>query len=96
MRAPPRHRHGDHQDLVEEFQARARAQKSTPLAVQDLTAERNSLAADLAAVRKGLAHERAAAAVLRRISAELALELDQARQELADGVKVTRLPLQRS
>jgi hypothetical protein len=88
--------YGDHKDLVEEFQARVRARQSTPLAVQDLTAERDKLAADLAAVQEELARERAATAVLRRISAELALELDQARRELADSTKVTRLPLQHS
>lgn len=86
--------YGDHKDLVEEFQARARAQQSTPLAVQDLTAERDRLASELARIREELTQERAATAVLRRISAELALELDQARKELADSTKVTRLPLQ--
>jgi len=85
--------YGDHKDLVEEFQARARAQQSTPLAVQDLTTERDKLASELASVRQELARERNATAILRRISAELALELDQARTELADGAKVTRLPL---
>jgi hypothetical protein len=83
----------DHKDLIEEFQARARAQQSTPLAVQDLTTERDNLASELASVRDELAQERAAAAVLRRISAELALELDHARNELVDSTKVTRLPL---
>jgi len=34
--------------------------------------------------------------VLRLISAELALELDQACTELANSTKVTRLPLQHS
>lgn len=88
--------YGDHKDLVEEFQARAKAQQSTPLAVQDLAAERDRLASALASVREELAQERAATAVLRRIAAELALEFDQARKELADGTKVTRLPLRRT
>lgn len=83
--------YGDHKDLVEEFQARVKAQKSIPRGLQDLTAERDTLAAELAVVRKELARERSATAVLRRIAAELALELDQARAEL--GGNVTRIPL---
>jgi hypothetical protein len=82
--------YGDHKDLVEEFQARVKAQRSTPLATQDLAAERDTLAAELAAVRQELARERSAAAVLRKIAAELALELHQARAGLASNV--TQLP----
>lgn len=78
--------YGDHKDLVEEFQARAKAQRSTPLAAQDLAAERDTLAAELAAVRQELARERSAAAVLRKIAAELALELNQARTETGGNV----------
>lgn len=85
--------YGDHKDLVEDFQARVKAQRFTPLAVQDVTAERDALASELAAVRQELAHERSAAAVLRRITAELALELEQARSEAADAGNVTMLPL---
>jgi hypothetical protein len=81
--------YGDHKDLVEEFQARVKAQRSVPLAAQDLTAERDTLAAELATVRQELARERSATAVLRKIAAELALELDQARTEA--GGNVTRL-----
>jgi hypothetical protein len=88
--------YGDHKDLVEEFQARVKAQEFTPLAVQDLTAERDTLSSELSSLKLELAQERAAAAVLRRIAAELALELDQARNELANGSKVTRLPLNRT
>jgi hypothetical protein len=82
--------YGDHKDLVEEFQARVKAQRSVPLGVQDLAAERDALAAELATVRQELAQERSATAVLRKIAAELALELDQARAET--GGNVTRLP----
>jgi hypothetical protein len=82
--------YGDHKDLVEEFQARVKAQRSVPLAAQDLATERDALAAELATVRQELARERSATAVLRKIAAELALELDQARAEA--GGNVTRLP----
>jgi hypothetical protein len=85
--------YGDHKDLVEDFQARAKGQRFTPLAAQDLAAERDKLARELADVRKELAHERGATAILRRIAAELAIELDQARDETTAGSKVTRLPL---
>jgi hypothetical protein len=84
--------YGDHKDLVEEFQARVKARHFTPLAAQDLAAERDKLARELADVRQELARERAAAAVLRRIAAELAIELDQARSEMTASGKVTRLP----
>jgi hypothetical protein len=79
--------YGDHKDLVGEFQARAKAQRSTPVALQNLAAERDTLAAELAAVRQ----ERSATAVLRRIAAELAIELDQARSEMAASGKATLL-----
>jgi hypothetical protein len=82
--------YGDHKDLVEEFQAQVKAQRCTPLAVRDVAAERDALAAQLAAVRQELARERSATAVLRKIAAELALELGQARAE--PGGNVTRLP----
>lgn len=85
--------YGDHKDLVEEFQAQVKAQRFTPLAARDLAAERDELARQLAGIRQQLAAERAATAVLRRIAAELAIELDQARREMTAGSKVTRLPL---
>jgi hypothetical protein len=50
--------YGDHKDLVEEFQARVKAQQFTPLAALDLAAERDKLASALAGVRQELARER--------------------------------------
>jgi hypothetical protein len=85
--------YGDHKDLVEEFQAQVKAQQFTPLAALDLAPERDKLASELAGVRQELARERADSAVLRRIAAELAIELDQARREMPASSKVTRLPL---
>ena len=84
--------YGDHKDLVEEFQAQVKAQQFTPLAALDLAAERDKLASELAGVRQELARERAASAALRRIAAELAIELDQARSEMAASGKVILLP----
>lgn len=84
--------YGDHKNLVEEFQAQVKAQEFTPLAALALAAERDKLASQLAGVRQELARERAAGAALRRIAAELAIELDQARMEIAATGKVTPLP----
>ena len=44
VRAAPRRRSRRSQGLAEDFQARVKAQRSTPLAVQDLAAERDTLA----------------------------------------------------
>lgn len=81
---------GDHKGLVEEFQAQVKAQQFTLLAALDLVAERDTLAGELTGVRQELARERAASSALRRIAAELAIELDQARSEWAASGKVTR------
>lgn len=83
--------YGDHKDLVEEFQAQVKAQQYTPLAARELAAERDKLASELVGVRRELARERAATAALRRIAAELAIELDQARSEITAVGQVTRL-----
>ncbi|MCX4791105.1 MULTISPECIES: hypothetical protein [unclassified Streptomyces] len=87
--------YGDHKDLVEEFQARVKAQHCTPSAMQEL-AERNAqLKGQLADATKALASERKASAALRRIIAELDLELHQAQNGLEHEGNVTRLPAPR-
>lgn len=87
--------YGDHKDLIEEFQARARAQHGTTAALQKLAAENATLKARLAGATAELAKDRAVIATLRRIIAELDLELTQALKELAPFEKVTRLPAPR-
>ncbi|WP_405718179.1 hypothetical protein [Streptomyces sp. NBC_00046] len=87
--------YGDHRDLVEEFQARVKAQNATPAAVQQLVGKYSEVKMKLAAVTKELANEQAVSAVLRRITAELDLELMQAREELEQSGNVTRLPAPR-
>jgi hypothetical protein len=84
--------YGDHKDLVEEFRARVKVQQCTPSAALDLAAEHDKLASELTGIRQELARERAASAVLRRIAAELAIELDPARSEMTVASKITRLP----
>lgn len=87
--------YGDHKDLVEEFQARAKAQHCTPAAMQELADQKAELNKKLADATEALAKERAVTAALRRIIAELDLELDQAREELGQSGNVTRLPAPR-
>ncbi|MET8921717.1 hypothetical protein ABZ774_08965 [Streptomyces sp. NPDC047802] len=87
--------YGDHKDLVEEFQARAKAQHCTPAAMQELADQKAELNKKLADATEALAKERAVTAALRRIVAELDLELDQAREELGQSGNVTRLPAPR-
>ncbi|MFJ8768967.1 hypothetical protein [Streptomyces clavifer] len=87
--------YGDHKDLVEEFQARAKAQHCTPTAMRELAEKNVQLKGRLAGVTKALAHEQETSATLRRIIAELDLELHQARNELEQTGNVPRLPTPR-
>jgi integrase len=85
----------DHPDLVEEFQARVKAQNSTPVAFQQLAEQNTALATELAATKRRLAGEQATTAILRMALAELSLELHQAQEQLADLSGITRLPISR-
>ncbi|MDL2075817.1 hypothetical protein QNN03_05140 [Streptomyces sp. GXMU-J15] len=87
--------YGDHKDLVEEFQARVRAQNATPSAMRELADKYDVLKERLASVTEDLSKERAITATLRRIVAELDLELRQARDELAQSENVSTLPAPR-
>jgi hypothetical protein len=88
--------YGDHKDLVEQFQARAGQQNSTPAAMQELAEKNTDLAGELAEAKRALADERAKAKVLVCVVTELSLELEQAREELAEAHKVTRLDTSRA
>lgn len=85
--------YSDYRDLVEEFQARVKVQDSTPLAMQDLAEQNAKLKEKITEVAAELAKERAAGTALRRAVAELSLELQQAREELASVGNVARLPV---
>ena len=74
----------EHSDLIDEFKARIKAQRSTPAAFQQLTDQNVTLAAELATTKQQLAAEQATASALRKALAELSLELHQALEELAD------------
>jgi hypothetical protein len=87
--------YGDHKDLVEEFQARVRAQQCTPTAMQELADRCAKLKADLVEIQAELARERRTTSSLRRIVVELDLELAQAREELGGARHVAQLPRSR-
>ncbi|MFZ3596688.1 hypothetical protein [Streptomyces sp. BH104] len=86
--------YGDHKDLVEEFQARVRAQHRTPAVAQSLAEENSQLKRQLAEATTALAREREATAALRRLVAELGLELHATREETGPS-RITALPTRR-
>ncbi|MCD9873703.1 hypothetical protein [Streptomyces guryensis] len=86
--------YGDHKDLVEEFQARARAQDHTPTLARSLADDNAQLKQKLAEIASALAKEREVTAALRRLIAELDLELHAARED-GRSSRVTNLPARR-
>ncbi|MFG2440804.1 integrase SAM domain protein [Streptomyces sp. NPDC048508] len=88
--------YGDHKDLVEEFQARAKAQSFTPDAIEKVAEQNHALKKELGLTKEALAAERERNAALVRVAAELSLELEQSRAELASAQQVSRLPIPRS
>lgn len=81
---------------MEEFQAQAKARFSTPEAMQKVTEQNAALKKQLVATKESLAAERERDAALVRIATELALELEQARAELASAQQVSQLPAPRT
>lgn len=81
-----------HTDLVQDFQARAKAQDSTPTAMQELGDENRTLKAEADDLRNELRQERARTKTMRMIIAELSLELEQTKAELEGASGVARLP----
>jgi len=86
----------EHSDLVDDYKARVKAQHSTPAAAQALADDLAEQARRLEAVTAELTRQRALAAALRRLTAELSLELEQAREELTAAAAITRLPAPRA
>ncbi|MCX5583439.1 hypothetical protein [Streptomyces erythrochromogenes] len=84
-----------HTDLVQDFQARARAQDSTPTAMQELAEANRALKAEMAELKTEFTKERSRTKVMRRIIAELFLELEQAKTELGAAAGVAQLPVRR-
>lgn len=79
-------------DLVQDFRARAKAQDSTPTAMQEFVDANRALKTDMAELKTELAQERSRTKVMRRIIAELSLELEQAKSEFGSATGVSRLP----
>jgi uncharacterized protein YigA (DUF484 family) len=80
-----------HRDLVDQFKARVRNQHSTPAVMQALADQNAALTSQLRDLTADLAHERTRTATIRRLAAELSLELQQAREELIAVSAVTAL-----
>lgn len=81
----------EHAGLVEAFKARGKARRSTPQAMQRLADEHAEAIGQITALKAELAAERASGARLRKVVAELSLELQQARDEHAGMRNVTVL-----
>jgi uncharacterized coiled-coil DUF342 family protein len=81
----------EHPHLIDTFKARAKARDAKPAALTAMTSERDELRGQLTAARQELAREQRTASTLRKVIAELSLELDQAREEIAALGNVTPL-----
>lgn len=81
-----------HSDLIQDFQARVKAQDSTPIAMQELADENRRLKTEIDELRGELRQEQGRGKTMRVIIAELSLELEQAKVELEGVSGVTRLP----
>jgi chromosome segregation ATPase len=82
----------DHKQLVEDYQARVRAQTFVPDRIREITAERDQLKARLTETSEELRHERHTTSTLRRLVTELSLELQHAHEQHTTNEAVTRLP----
>lgn len=60
----------DHRDLIDDFQARVKAQNSTPTAFQQLSDQHTALKTSLTNTKQQLANERATTKILRQAIAE--------------------------
>ncbi|MFG2500874.1 hypothetical protein ACGFSB_22010 [Streptomyces sp. NPDC048441] len=83
--------YGDHKELVEEFQARVKAQHTVPTAAEKIAEQNRALKGENAALKADLAAERKRNKTLTRVAVELSLELEQAKEELTQNADVVRL-----
>jgi hypothetical protein len=83
--------YADHRALVDDFQARVRAQTFTPDNLVGIIAKRHSLKIQLAETTERLRQERDTTAIVRRAVAELSIELHQATAQNTDHNAVTQL-----
>lgn len=80
-----------HRDLVDTFKAQVKARNAVPDALQDLTDRYAQALEELRAAKDNLARERNTTTHLRRIVAELSIELDRVRNQDDGSSQVTRL-----
>lgn len=86
----------EHRNLVDDFKAQVKARRSVPEAAQKLADRAEALEAELTDVKADLVRERETSAYLRRVIAELSIDLQQARQQSQPSAAVTPLtPRQR-
>jgi chromosome segregation ATPase len=81
----------EHDSLVEDFQARVKAQNSTPTAMQELTDNYETVRKERDKVKAELTAEQNTNGILRKIVAELSLEIDQAKEELSASQNITHM-----
>ncbi|MCQ8195351.1 hypothetical protein [Streptomyces rugosispiralis] len=81
-----------HTDLIQDFQANAKARDSTPTAMQELADESRKLKSEVDDLKRELRQEQARSKTMRMIIAELSLELEQVTAELAGLSGVAPLP----
>ena len=84
--------YGDHKVLVDDFRARAKAQRRTTASSAQAVDENRLLKTENANLQKELDAERQANKTLIKVASELSLELQQAGDELAEMQQVRSLP----
>jgi len=86
----------EHRDLVDEFKARVKAQNTVPAAVEKVAEHNRVLQGEITRLKADLIVECEKNKTLARVAVELSLELEQAKEEIAQGSSVVRLPSNRS
>ncbi|MFF4353893.1 hypothetical protein [Streptomyces sp. NPDC001530] len=83
-----------HQDLVDEFRLRAKAQERVPTAAQELAERYAAVVEELKETKQQLAAEQQLTAFLRRTTVEPSIEVENLRREQEDATDATvvRMP----
>lgn len=78
-----------HQDLVDEFRLRAKAQGRVPTAAQELAERHAGVVEELKRAKQQLLAEQQLTAFLRRTNVELSIEVENLRREQEDAADAT-------
>ncbi|MET4644468.1 hypothetical protein ABID95_004217 [Streptomyces atratus] len=84
-----------HQDLLDEFRLRAKAQGRVPTAAQELAERYAVVVEELKETKQQLAAERQLTAFLRRTVVELSVEVENVRRDQEDALDATVVPMAR-